>query len=87
MVGAVMGHQSEASSAAYWHPNEDMAAEVRAKIITELSQILLKDNGIDKRTMKNSGTDKAAQECPCCHAKLYISKGKIIATESKKGCG
>jgi integrase len=38
MVQATMGHQSETSSAAHWHPDEEMAAEVRQTIVAELSQ-------------------------------------------------
>lgn len=38
MVQAVMGHRSRKSAEAYFHPTEEMAAEVRKVIITKLSQ-------------------------------------------------
>ena len=84
MVQAVMGHQSEQSSLAYWHPDEDMAAEVRQKIITDLSRNF-EENGIMPSTTSQVEADKdKAFTCPNCHAKLYISKGKLTTKSQKK---
>lgn len=76
MVQAAMGHTSEKSAAVYFHPDEEMAAEVREKIITELSQNSSKaiENGsepCDVMVVKNR-----VFVCPCCGAKLIHSNKK-----------
>ncbi len=84
MVQAVMGHQSEQSSLAYGHPDEDMAAEVRQKIITNLSQDF-SQNSIMSVTTSQIGTDKdGIFICPNCSAKLCISRDKIATQPLKK---
>lgn len=74
MVQAAMGHRDEKSAAAYFHPDEEMAAEVREKIITELSHNDRKDG----KTGESESTimfDKSGQyQCPCCHCNILIVK-------------
>ena len=76
MVQAAMGHRDEKSAAVYFHPDEEMAAEVRQKIITELSQTGGKTEArpLPPRKVRVSGKGEAT--CPCCHAKLLIIKEK-----------
>lgn len=76
MVQAAMGHRDEKSAAVYFHPDEDMAAEVRQKIITELSQNLRKEGENGVEPLKVSYRKDGIYECPCCKHKLLITKEK-----------
>jgi hypothetical protein len=72
-VQAAMRHRSRRSSETYFHPDEEMAAEVRQKIITELSQNFGKDgnNGEDLPTIRKGKNGVCA--CPHCLGKFLIS--------------
>ncbi len=84
MVQAVMGHQSEQSSLAYWHPDEDMAAEVHQKIITDLSRDF-GEGGIMPSTTNQVEVDKnGIVTCLKCNVKLYNSNNKPITKSCKK---
>lgn len=76
MVQAAMGHRSRKSAEVYFHPDEEMAAEVREKIITKLSQNRLKPVVSDDIPLPLVYNKTGAYECPCCHSKLLISKEK-----------
>lgn len=76
MVQAAMGHKSRKSSETYFHPDEDMAAEVRGKIITVLSQTDPKTSSTVQSSPTITYTKDGVYECPCCRAKLLISKKK-----------
>ena len=88
MVQAAMHHLDESSAAAYFHPDEDMAAEVRQKIVTELSQVSQKPSGFIGADEVSSAMKTNECICPYCHRKFLISKGKgrnpKRATASKK---
>ena len=66
MVQAIMGHASRASSEAYFHPNEEMAAEVRKKIVADI----LKRTDVYELKAGKDGL----YECPCCGAKIKPPK-------------
>lgn len=71
-----MGHRDEKSAAVYFHPDEEMAAEVRQKIITELSQKFVKE-GENCPCLSLLVYDKAGEYvCPGCGCKYLISKKK-----------
>jgi integrase len=76
MVQAAMGHRDEKSAAIYFHPDEEMAAEVRQKIITELSQ--KNDNGHHPVILDAISIDRKADtfSCPHCGRNLRIPKEK-----------
>ncbi len=76
MVQAAMGHRDEKSAAVNFHPDEDMAAEVRRKIVTELSQKSKKEgeNAIIEVTVDDDSGGRFS--CPCCGVNLMISKRK-----------
>jgi len=69
-----MGHLSPKSADPYFHPDEKMAAEVRQKIITDLSQITqnLLENRRTEEISKEVG--KAKITGPCCDGKGFIYK-------------
>ncbi len=79
MVQAALGHRSEQSSLAYWHPDETLAAEVRNEIITKLSQSGMQqgDSGTQRVTVSADKTGRFT--CPHCHATLYISNRKTTS--------
>ncbi len=76
MVQAAMGHRSEKSGSAYFHPDEDMAAEVRRKIMANiLGHAPGTDSaGLNKPVVVFLGDGEYA--CPCCSAKVAIVKEK-----------
>lgn len=76
MVQAVMGHQDEQSAAAYFHPDEEMAAEVRRKIVTELSQERRKHAEKRGESVALNYNSSGRYTCPCCGASLYMAKKK-----------
>ncbi len=65
MVQAAMGHRSEKSSQNYFHPDEEMALEVRKGIITELSQTMGKQGG----------------KCPCLSNLAYAGDGEYTCPQ------
>ena len=73
-VQAAMGHRSRKSSEAYFHPNEDMAAEVRQKIVTELKQTSEKTGENEDTPMKSVDVKNGQITCPHCGRKVFISK-------------
>ncbi|MCD8350513.1 MAG: site-specific integrase [Planctomycetaceae bacterium] len=74
MVQAAMGHRSEKSAAVYFHPDEEMAAEVRQRIITELSQNSAPNgSGTLQRVSARTNPDGTIS-CPCCNANISIIK-------------
>lgn len=76
MVQAAMGHRDEKSASVYFHPDEEMAAEVRQKVITELSQKIVKE-GETCPCLSLMVYDKAGvYTCPRCGCKYSISKKK-----------
>ena len=74
MVQAAMGHRSRKSAEAYFHPSEEMAAEVRRKIITELSQESQKNSENAPNHSKITYAGDGEYACPLCHANIFISK-------------
>lgn len=76
MVQAAMHHLDEKSARSYFHPDEEMAAEVRQKIITELSQ--KRGKAVENQDQPNIiiYTKNGEYACPCCDATLYITKRK-----------
>jgi hypothetical protein len=73
-VQAAMRHRSRRSSETYFHPDEDMASEVRAKIITELSQDFEKE-GKNNEDLPMIGIGKGGVcVCPHCLGKFFITK-------------
>lgn len=76
MVQAAMGHQDEKSAAAYFHPDEEMAAEVREKIITELSQNPRKTSHAAQNAHTIPYSKSGTYRCPCCGCNLLVSKEK-----------
>jgi len=76
MVQAAMGHRSRKSAEVYFHPTEEMAAEVRQKIITELSR--KESIGGDYNGIKVIVRDDSEGRfvCPCCGANLIFTKEK-----------
>lgn len=76
MVQAAMGHQSRKSAEVYFHPDEDMASEVRQKIVTVLSQRLGKEEKNEETPYIVIHRNQTEITCPCCHAKLFIIKEK-----------
>lgn len=76
MVQAAMGHRSEKSSGRYFHPDEEMAAEVRQKIITELSQPSPETPENTPNLPEVMYTKPGEYHCPHCHHKFLITKEK-----------
>lgn len=79
MVQAAMGHRSRQSSETYFHPNEEMAAEVREKVITELSQNcdkVTKNESNPVTIVIDENEERGEYLCPCCSHKLLIVKEK-----------
>lgn len=76
MVQAAMGHRSRKSAEVYFHPTEEMAAEVRRKIITELSQSEVKVDEKPETLPRITFTKNGVYTCPCCASKLNITKQK-----------
>lgn len=76
MVQAAMGHRSRKSAEAYFHPNDDMAREVREKIITDLSQFPKEQGIISSNQPELTYTKDGIYQCPCCSSKFLISKKK-----------
>ncbi len=79
MVQAAMGHRSRASSEVYFHPDEEMAATVRQKIVPKLYQKPKKatPNDPSPHTIIIDGDEERGEYvCPCCSCKLLISKKK-----------
>lgn len=76
MVQAAMGHRSRKSAEVYFHPDEEMAAEVREKITTKLSQPLIKEPDSGVFEVRVRASTPAEFTCPCCQAKLRITKEK-----------
>jgi integrase len=74
MVQAVMGHRSRKSAEAYFHPTEEMGAEVRERIITELSQSPQKTFENSPKHSKITYVKDGEYTCPLCHGKVFISK-------------
>ena len=74
MVQAAMGHRSEKSSRNYFHPDEEMALEVRKGIVTELSQTAGKE-GKNCPCLSNLVYSKDGEyACPRCGSKWLIYK-------------
>jgi integrase len=76
MVQAAMGHRSRKSAEAYFHPNEEMAAEVRRKIITEISQNIAEHHENGDKIAEIVYTENGEYSCPHCRRKLLIFKEK-----------
>jgi integrase len=76
MVQAAMGHRSRRSAEAYFHPSEEMAAEVRRKIITEISQNGVKVDEIRGTEVAVSDGKNGELACPCYGHKLLLFKEK-----------
>lgn len=76
MVQAAMGHRSRQSSAAYFHPTEEMAAEVRQKIVSDLFRDNTKDAENTGIKTKELVFKNGEYHCPCCGVKLCIPKRK-----------
>lgn len=76
MVQAAMRHTSRKSSEAYFHPDEGMAAEVRQKIITELSQKHGKTVIDDETPVIITNNKDGIYSCPCCGGNVFILKEK-----------
>lgn len=76
MVQAAMGHRSRKSAEQYFHPDESMAAEVRRKIITEISQNSV--NGSDESKAEAIAIDesKGLYLCPHCSHNILFPKRK-----------
>lgn len=76
MVQAAMGHLDEKSAAAYFHPDEEMAAEGCQKIVTVLSQKSSKTLPSVPNQSSIVFVKDGECSCPCCSAKLMIVKEK-----------
>jgi hypothetical protein len=76
VVQALMGYRSRKSAEAYFHPTEEMAAEARQKIITELSQKFAKTGKNGEATAKEMIIEDGRYRCPCCGVTLLIPKRK-----------
>lgn len=76
MVQAAMGHRSRKSAEVYFHPTEEMAAEVRQKIITDLSQSGVKTSKILGSLPRLTFTQNGIYACPCCSSKFRITNKK-----------
>ena len=76
MVQAAMGHRSRKSAEAYFHPSEDMAAEVRQKIVTELSQTNAKSDKNRGSYVMIGDDETGVVTCPHCGRNIIWDKGK-----------
>lgn len=76
MVQAAMRHKSRKSSEAYSHPNEEMAAEVREKLVAELFQNHTKtpDNDVYRAIITHD--KEGVFPCPFCNHNLLILREK-----------
>lgn len=76
MVQAAMGHRSRKSSEAYFHPDEEMAAEVRQKLVAELFQNPAKTTENSDIPTITTHDKEGIFQCPCCGHNLLIVKEK-----------
>ena len=88
MIQAAMRHLDESSAEAYFHPDEEMAAEVRQKIVTDLSQFEAKSRENEGRETTVTATKGGECTCPYCHRKFLIinekgCKPKRVAASEK----
>jgi hypothetical protein len=75
MVQAAMGHRNRRSAEAYFHPSEEMAAEVRQKVNTEISRNMKETIKNDRETTEGISIHNGEFECPHCGHKYIVCNG------------
>jgi integrase len=78
VVQALMGHRSRKSAEAYFHPSEEMAAEARREIVTELSRKQSDVSRNERKPMELIIDENGKSVCPCCGVNLYVSKETTV---------